>query len=86
MPRTNRPYVTSRSSQLAELRVRAKLNRAAAAAALEISPASLNNIERGVRASDELLHRMSKVYGVSPLAVARAYMAGRREFIVRERP
>lgn len=86
MPRTNRPYTTSRSSQLAELRVKAKLTRAAAAEFLEISTKGLGNIERGTRASDELLELMADVYGVSLLAVRRAYLAGRREFIVREKP
>ncbi len=86
MPRTNRPYLTGKSSPLAQLRVRAALNRAAAAAQLEISVPRLGNIEHGVRASDELLERMAGVYGVSALAVRRAYNAGRREFLVREGP
>ncbi len=87
MPRTDRPYVTRRSSPLAELRVRAKLTRAAAAAMLGIAGSSLSNIERGaVLASDQVQERMAEVYGVSTVALRRAYVASRREFIVRERP
>lgn len=87
MPRTNRPYTTSRSSALARLRVRAKLNRTDAAAQLEISEKGLGNIERGAApASDELLARMVGVYGVTALAVRRAYVASRNDFLVREKP
>lgn len=87
MPRTDRPYTTSRSSELARLRTRAKLTRSAAAAALEISVGGLSNIELGwARASDELLERMSGIYGVGPQTVRRAYIVGRRDFIAREKP
>ena len=86
MPRTDKPYVTSRSSPIAELRVRAGLLRAAAAAKLGISDTGLGNVERGVRASDALLERMAELYGVAPATVVRAYRAGRRGFIARERP
>jgi transcriptional regulator with XRE-family HTH domain len=87
MPRTERAYTTHRSTALAKLRVRAKLNRAAAAEKLGIAEKSLGNIERGVaRASDELLARMAEAYDVSAIAVRRAYVATRREFIVRETP
>jgi len=86
MPRTDRPYVTKRSGPLAKLRVRAKLTTEAAAAALEISAGGLGNIERGARASDELLAKMAEVYSCSMLTVRRSYLEGRREFIVRETP
>lgn len=85
MPRTNRPYITKRSSPLAELRVKAKLTRAAAAKELGISADSLGNIERGVAAaSDRVLEGMARAYGASELSVTRAYRASRRGFIARE--
>jgi len=87
MPRTDRPYTTSRSGALARIRVRAKLNRTAAAARLGISPASLGNIERGgARASSKVLVLAAEVYGVSVYAVRRAYVADRNDFLVREKP
>lgn len=86
MPRTSKPYETHRSSPLAKLRVRAKLSRAVAADRIGISTARLGNIEHGVRVSDALLGSMAEAYGVSLVSVRRAYLAGRRDFIVRERP
>lgn len=86
MPRTDRAYLTSRSSPMAALRVRAGLTRAAAAERLGVSPARISNLEHGVRASDELLAAMAEAYGVSLYAVRRAYLASRRDFIVREKP
>jgi len=86
MPRTTRPYVTVRSSPLARLRVRAKLTRTQAAAWLGTSPARVSNIEHGVRVSDEFQATMAEVYRVSLVAIRRAYLEGRRDFIVRERP
>jgi transcriptional regulator with XRE-family HTH domain len=86
MPRTNKPYVAKRSSALARLRIRAKLTLAKAAEQLGIAPGTLGNIEHGVRASDELQAKIAEVYGVSLVAVRRAYLEGRRDFIVRERP
>jgi transcriptional regulator with XRE-family HTH domain len=86
MPKTNRPYVTKRSSPLAALRVRAELTGKAAAAELGMKPPRLANIEHGVRASDEILARMATVYRVTLTTVRRAYLSGRREFILREKP
>lgn len=87
MPRTNRPYITSRSSELAKLRARAKLTRAAAATELGISVGGLGNIERGwAKASDELLERMAGIYKVMDRTVRKTYLEGRRDFILRERP
>ena len=86
MPRTNKPYVTSRSGPLAELRVKAGLTGKAAAEVLYLSPARLGNIEHGLRATDELLQKISAAYGISYLTVRRAYLAGRRDFIAREKP
>jgi len=85
MPRTNRPYVTSRSSELAKLRVRAKLARAAAADELGISDGSLANVERGVaRASEDLLGSMARLYKVGARTVRNAYVQGRRALIARD--
>lgn len=86
MPRTDRAYLTSRSSPLAALRVRAGLTRAAAADRLDISTARVSNVEHGVRASEELIAEMAEAYGVSLYAVRRAYVASRRDFIMREKP
>ena len=87
MPRTDRPYTTRRSSPLAELRVRAKLTAAAAAERIGIAASSLGNIERGsVPASDQVQEKMAEAYGVSMVSLRRAYVASRREFIVREGP
>jgi DNA-binding XRE family transcriptional regulator len=87
MPRTEKPYLTGRSGELAKLRVRAGLTRATAAADLDIADRSLANIESGrVRASDELLEQMAEAYRVALQTVRRAYRADRNEFIARERP
>jgi len=84
MPRTDKPYETSRSSPLAKLRIRAQLATGDAAALLGVSVARLRNVEHGVRASEDLLEKMGQVYGVSVLAVKRAYLTSRRGLIARE--
>jgi DNA-binding XRE family transcriptional regulator len=86
MPRTDKPYETGRSGELAKLRVRAGLQRASAARELDIADKSLANIESGrARASDELLEQMAEAYRVAMQTVRRAYRADRNEFIARER-
>jgi ribosome-binding protein aMBF1 (putative translation factor) len=64
---------------LATLRTHAGISPAAAAENLQVDEAILNDIESGkVQASTQLLANMARLYGASPHAVVKAYLADRR--------
>ena len=78
LPKTEKPDPLGANGALATFRIAAELEPVTAAEQLRITADHLSDIERGaVQASTVLLADMARLYGVSPKAIATAYVRGR---------
>ena len=86
LPKTGKPDPLDANSALAAFRIAAELEPVAAAEQLRITTDHLSDVERGaVQASTILLADMARLYGVSPKAIATAYVRGREAAHARDK-